>query len=33
VAEYLTGVELDANPARRAAQQAFLDELLRLVTL
>ncbi len=28
LAEYLTGVELDDNPARRAAQRAFLDELL-----
>ncbi len=28
VAEYLTGVELDADPARRAAQAAFLEELL-----
>jgi len=28
LAEYLTGVELDRDPARRAAQQAFLDELL-----
>lgn len=28
LAEYLTGVELDANPARKAAQRAFLDELL-----
>lgn len=28
VAEYLTGVELDRDPARRAAQRAFLDELL-----
>lgn len=28
LAEYLTGVELDADPARQAAQRAFLDELL-----
>lgn len=28
LAEYLTGVELDGNPARRAAQRAFLEELL-----
>ncbi|MGH3982688.1 MAG: PIN domain-containing protein [Pseudonocardiaceae bacterium] len=28
LAEYLTGVELDDNPARRAAQHAFLEELL-----
>lgn len=28
LAEYLTGVELDTDPARRAAQQAFLDELM-----
>ncbi|MCW2719032.1 PIN domain-containing protein [Pseudonocardia sp.] len=28
LAEYLTGVELDTDPARRAAQQAFLEELL-----
>jgi tRNA(fMet)-specific endonuclease VapC len=28
LAEYLTGVELDGDPARRAAQHAFLDELL-----
>jgi len=28
LAEYLTGVELDDDPARRAAQQAFLAELL-----
>jgi tRNA(fMet)-specific endonuclease VapC len=28
VAEYLTGVELDPEPTRRAVQQAFLDELL-----
>ncbi len=31
VAEYLTGVELDADPARQAAQRAFLDELLAVV--
>lgn len=28
LAEYLTGVELDPDPARRAAQRAFLDDLL-----
>jgi predicted nucleic acid-binding protein len=28
LAEDLTGVELDADPARRAAQQAFVQELL-----
>jgi tRNA(fMet)-specific endonuclease VapC len=28
VAEYLTGVELDPEPSRRAVQHAFLDELL-----
>lgn len=28
LAEYLTGVELDDNPARRAAHHAFLEELL-----
>lgn len=28
LAEYLTGVELDHDPARQAAQQAFLDDLL-----
>ncbi|MGH3695683.1 MAG: PIN domain-containing protein [Pseudonocardiaceae bacterium] len=28
LAEYSTGVELDDNPARRAAQRAFLEELL-----
>jgi tRNA(fMet)-specific endonuclease VapC len=28
LAEYLTGVELDTDPARRAAQHAFLEELL-----
>lgn len=31
VAEYLTGVELDDDPARRAAQTAFLDELLSVM--
>jgi len=31
VAEYLTGVELDDDPARRAAQRAFLDELLTVM--
>jgi tRNA(fMet)-specific endonuclease VapC len=31
VAEYLTGVELDDHPARRAAQAAFLDDLLGVV--
>ncbi|MFN8079266.1 MAG: hypothetical protein U0Q19_06845 [Kineosporiaceae bacterium] len=33
VAEYLTGVELDDDPARRAAQAAFLDELLGAVPI
>lgn len=28
LAEYLTGVLLDGDPARRAAQRAFLEELL-----
>lgn len=28
LAEYLTGVDLDDDPARRAAQRAFLEELL-----
>lgn len=28
LAEYLTGVELDPDPARRAVQHAFLEELL-----
>lgn len=28
LAEYLTGVELDNNPARQAVQRAFLDDLL-----
>jgi tRNA(fMet)-specific endonuclease VapC len=31
LAEYLTGVELDSDPARRAAQHAFLDELVAVV--
>ena len=31
VAEYLTGVELDDDPARRAGQAAFLDDLLGAV--
>lgn len=31
VAEYLAGVELDGDPARRAAQRAFLDELLAVL--
>ena len=31
VAEYLTGVELDEDPARRAGQTAFLDSLLAAV--
>jgi len=31
VAEYLTVVELDDDPARRAAQTAFLDDLLDAV--
>lgn len=33
VAEYLTGVELDADPARQAAQQAFLNELLEVLPI
>lgn len=33
VADYLTGVELDDDPARRAAQAAFLDELLGAVPI
>ncbi len=28
LAEYLTGVELDPDPGRRAAQHAFLEDLL-----
>lgn len=28
VAEYLTGVELDTDPARQAAQRSFLDDVL-----
>ncbi|MGH3945280.1 MAG: PIN domain-containing protein [Pseudonocardiaceae bacterium] len=31
LAEYLTGVVLDSNPARQAAQRAFLDELLTVI--
>ncbi len=31
LAEYLTGVELDDNPARRAAQSVFLGELLAVM--
>jgi tRNA(fMet)-specific endonuclease VapC len=31
LAEYLTGVELDNDPARRVAQQAFLAELLAVI--
>lgn len=31
IAEFLVGVELDADPARRAGQQAFLDEVLSVV--
>jgi tRNA(fMet)-specific endonuclease VapC len=31
VAEHLTGVELDGDPARRAAQSFFLEELLAVV--
>jgi len=30
LAEYLTGIELDGDPARRAAQHVFLDELLAI---
>jgi tRNA(fMet)-specific endonuclease VapC len=30
-AEYLTGVELATDPARQAAQRAFLDELLAVM--
>ncbi|MCU1626909.1 MAG: Ribonuclease VapC [Pseudonocardia sp.] len=33
LAEYLTGVELDTDPARRAAQQAFLEELLAVTPI
>ena len=33
VADYLTGVELDDDPAHRAAQAAFLDELLGAVPI
>jgi tRNA(fMet)-specific endonuclease VapC len=28
LAEYLSGVELDTDPARQAAEHAFLDDLL-----
>ena len=31
LAEYLTGVALDDDPARQAAQRAFLDELLAVL--
>lgn len=31
VAEYLVGVKLDDNPGRRAAKQAFLDNVLAAV--
>lgn len=31
LAEYLAGVELDPDPARRAAQRAFLDDVLAVV--
>lgn len=31
LAEYLTGVDLDEDPARAAAQRAFLDELLAVL--
>ena len=31
VAEFLTGVELDPDPERRAAHRTFLDDVLRVV--
>lgn len=31
IAEFLVGVELDTDPARRAGQQAFLDDVLSVV--
>ncbi|NUT97674.1 MAG: PIN domain-containing protein [Saccharothrix sp.] len=31
LAEYLTGVLLDTNEARRATQRAFLDQLLNII--
>lgn len=31
IAEFLVGVELDSDPARQAAQRAFLDEVLAVV--
>ena len=31
LAEYLTGVESDGDPARQAAQRAFVEELLAIV--
>jgi tRNA(fMet)-specific endonuclease VapC len=31
VAEFLVGVKLDANPGRRAAKRAFLDQVLTAV--
>jgi tRNA(fMet)-specific endonuclease VapC len=31
IAEFLAGVELDTDPARRAGQQAFLDDVLSVV--
>jgi tRNA(fMet)-specific endonuclease VapC len=33
LAEYLTGVELDTDPARQAAQRAFVEELLAVVPI
>lgn len=31
IAEYLAGVRLDPDPGRRAAQTAFLDEILAVI--
>ena len=31
IADFLVGVELDADPARRAGQRAFLDDVLSVV--
>lgn len=31
IAEFLVGVELDTDPARRAGQRAFLDDVLSVV--
>jgi tRNA(fMet)-specific endonuclease VapC len=33
LAEYLVGVELDADPARQAAQRAFVEELLAIMPI